>query len=88
VKNRYWYLLPVIGARLLAYSNSFTGSSFHDDFGSIPENPTIRHLWPIWRHSLSGIGCVLEMGSKEAIASAPLMALLYGRSMGAPVPTK
>ena len=41
--------LLVVATGLLAYHNSFTGSYFHDDFGSIPENPTIRHLWPIWQ---------------------------------------
>ncbi|HUI08142.1 MAG TPA: tetratricopeptide repeat protein [Verrucomicrobiae bacterium] len=39
--------LVVVAAGLLAYGNSFSGGFFHDDFGSIPENPTIRHLWPI-----------------------------------------
>jgi tetratricopeptide (TPR) repeat protein len=43
-----WPLLVVV-AGLLAYSNSFRGGFFWGDFGSIPENPTIRHLWPIWR---------------------------------------
>ena len=39
----------VIAAGLLAYQNSFTGEFISDDLGSIPENPTIRHLWPIWQ---------------------------------------
>ena len=46
---RKFFPLLVVVAGLLAYCNSFTGSYFHDDFGSIPENPTIRHLWPIWQ---------------------------------------
>jgi len=37
----------VLGA-LAAYSGSFGGPFLFDDIGSIPENPTIRHLWPIW----------------------------------------
>jgi len=41
--------LLVIAAGLLAYHNSFTGGFFLDDFGSIPENPTIRRLWPVWQ---------------------------------------
>ena len=45
--RKLWPLL-VIATGLLAYHNSFTGAFVHDDFGSIPENPTIRHLWPIW----------------------------------------
>jgi len=39
----------VVAAGLLAYCNSFTGGFFHDDFTSIPENPTIQRLWPIWQ---------------------------------------
>ena len=39
-------ILTVAG--LLAYHNSFTGPFIFDDIPSIQENPTIRHLWPIW----------------------------------------
>ena len=39
--------LLVVAAAWFAYHNSFTGSYFHDDFGSIPENPSIRQLWPL-----------------------------------------
>jgi len=39
--------LIVLGA-LVAYANSFGGPFLFDDIGSIPENATIRHLWPIW----------------------------------------
>ena len=49
MKGQKFFPLVVVAAGLLAYHNSFTGSYFHDDFGSIPENPTIRHLWPIWQ---------------------------------------
>jgi tetratricopeptide (TPR) repeat protein len=35
-------------AGFLAYHNSFTGSFIFDDKDSILQNPTIRHLWPIW----------------------------------------
>ena len=41
--------LVVVAAGLLAYHNSFTGPFIFDDLPSIPENPTIRHLWPIWQ---------------------------------------
>ena len=41
--------LLVIAAALLAYHNSFTGGFVSDDVRSILENPTIRHLWPIWQ---------------------------------------
>jgi tetratricopeptide (TPR) repeat protein len=40
--------LLVVAAGLLAYHNSFTGPFIFDDLHWIPENPTIRHLWPIW----------------------------------------
>ena len=40
--------LLVVAAGLLAYHNSFTGPFLFDDVSSIPENRTIRHLWPIW----------------------------------------
>ena len=39
----------VVAAGLLAYHNSFTGPFTFDDRPSILENPTIRHLWPIWQ---------------------------------------
>ena len=38
----------VVAAALLAYHNSFTGPFIFDDAQSIQQNPTIRHLWPIW----------------------------------------
>ena len=41
--------LLVVAAGLLAYQNSFTGAFVYDDLRSIHENPTIRHLWPVWR---------------------------------------
>ncbi|HUI06133.1 MAG TPA: tetratricopeptide repeat protein [Verrucomicrobiae bacterium] len=47
MRIRVVFPLVVVAAGLLAYHNSFTGSFFHDDFGSILDNPTIRHLWPI-----------------------------------------
>jgi len=39
----------IIAAGLLAYSNSLAGPFIFDDASSIPDNPTIRRLWPIWR---------------------------------------
>ncbi len=41
--------LVVVAAALLAYHNSFTGPFIFDDRQSIQENPTIRHLWPVWQ---------------------------------------
>ena len=39
----------IVAAGLLAYLNSFAGPFIFDDAQSIQENPTIRHLWPIWQ---------------------------------------
>ena len=41
--------LLVVAVALLAYHNSFTGPFIFDDRQSIQENPTIRHLWPVWQ---------------------------------------
>jgi protein O-mannosyl-transferase len=49
LKARKLTPLLVIAAGLLAYHNSFRGAFVQDDFTSIPDNPTIRHLWPIWQ---------------------------------------
>jgi len=49
MKGQKFIPLVVVAAGLLAYHNSFTGEFISDDVGSIPENPTIRHLWPIWQ---------------------------------------
>jgi tetratricopeptide (TPR) repeat protein len=38
----------VVLAGWAAYSNSFAGPFLFDDLDSIPGNPTIRHLSPIW----------------------------------------
>jgi tetratricopeptide (TPR) repeat protein len=48
LKTQTFIPLLVIAAALLAYQNSFTGPFILDDISSIQENPTIRHLWPIW----------------------------------------
>ena len=49
MKGQKFIPLLVVAAGLLAYHNSFTGPFIFDDIRSIPKNPTIRHLWPIWR---------------------------------------
>ncbi|HUI06607.1 MAG TPA: tetratricopeptide repeat protein [Verrucomicrobiae bacterium] len=49
MKGQKFMPLLVVAAGLLAYSNSFTGPFIFDDLLSIPENPTIRRLWPIWQ---------------------------------------
>ena len=44
---RPWKELALIAAAIaLAYSNSLQGPFVLDDIGSIPENPSIRRLWP------------------------------------------
>ncbi|HUJ71567.1 MAG TPA: tetratricopeptide repeat protein [Verrucomicrobiae bacterium] len=48
MKAQKFIPLVVVAAGLLAYHNSFTGGFISDDLHSIPENLTIRHLWPIW----------------------------------------
>ncbi|HUI08403.1 MAG TPA: tetratricopeptide repeat protein, partial [Verrucomicrobiae bacterium] len=48
MKARKLIPLVLIAAGLLAYHNSFTGPFIFDDVPSIQDNPTIRHLWPIW----------------------------------------
>jgi tetratricopeptide (TPR) repeat protein len=50
--------LVVIVAGILAYHNSFTVPFLFDDESSILENPTIRHLWPIWQPLMPPIGRV------------------------------
>src|SRR5260370_35611597 len=42
------YPLLIFAATLLAYGNSFSGPFIFDDLTWIPENPHIRHLWPLW----------------------------------------
>jgi len=49
LKARRLAPLLVIAAGLLAYSDSFTGAFIFDDMGSILENLSVRHLWPIWK---------------------------------------
>lgn len=38
----------VAAAAVIAYHNSFHAPFVFDDVGSIPENPTIRHLADAW----------------------------------------
>jgi hypothetical protein len=43
-----WAPFLIVIAGLAAYCGSFTGPFVYDDLGSIPENPSIRHVWPLW----------------------------------------
>jgi Tfp pilus assembly protein PilF len=47
-KPRLLAVALIVVAALLAYHNSFPAPFILDDILSIQENPTIRHLWPIW----------------------------------------
>jgi tetratricopeptide (TPR) repeat protein len=48
LKLRQFIPVLIIAAGVWAYHNSFQGPFIFDDVPNIPENPTIRHLWPIW----------------------------------------
>jgi Flp pilus assembly protein TadD len=52
LKLRQFIPVLLIAAGLWAYHKSFQGPFIFDDVSSIPENPHIRHLWPL-RESLS-----------------------------------
>ena len=39
----------IVLAGLAAYHNSFSGPFIYDDAPAILDNPSIRHLWPIWQ---------------------------------------
>ncbi|HUI07693.1 MAG TPA: tetratricopeptide repeat protein [Verrucomicrobiae bacterium] len=49
MKARKFIPLLLIAAGLIAYLNSFRDAFVLDDLEAILDNPTIRHLWPIWR---------------------------------------
>ena len=56
-----------MAAGLVAYHNSFTGAFVFDDIGSIVDNRTIRHLWPL--------GPVLTKADYATVVSRPLLNL-------------
>lgn len=43
-----WAAVILALAALAAYSSSFSGPFVYDDVQSIPDNPTLRQLWPPW----------------------------------------
>jgi tetratricopeptide (TPR) repeat protein len=47
--NLGWASAALVAAGAAAYANSLAGPFVCDDLQSIPDNPTIRHLWPILR---------------------------------------
>ena len=62
-------LIPIliIAAGVLAYHNSFQGPFIFDDLDNILENPTIRHLWPLWK--------ALSPPSASLVGGRPVMNL-------------
>ena len=45
----------IVAAIVLAWCNSLRGPFVFDDLGSVPDNRTIRHLWPAdWAHPPAG----------------------------------
>jgi protein O-mannosyl-transferase len=48
VSGGFWLPLLLALAGGAAYANSFAVPLVFDDAASIADNPTIRHLWPIW----------------------------------------
>jgi hypothetical protein len=59
--------MVIVAAGLWAYHNSFQGPFIFDDVGNILENPTIRHLWPIWE--------TLSPPQRSGIAGRPVINL-------------
>jgi len=55
----------IVLAALAAYYNSFTVPFLFDDHSSIERNPTIRHLWPIWK--------ALSPPAKSMVAGRPVV---------------
>ncbi len=55
-------------ATVAAFSNSFGGPFVFDDEAAILQNPTIRHLWPIW-------GSLCPPNSGETVSGRPLLNL-------------
>lgn len=64
---------PLVAAALIAvaitaaYSDSFGGPFIFDDVNSIPDNPHIRHLWPISE--------AIKAPAQETVAGRPVLSL-------------
>jgi tetratricopeptide (TPR) repeat protein len=61
-------LIAIAGAA--AYADSFSGPFTLDDKSSIMDNPTIRHLWPIWS--------ALRAPVKSGVGGRPVLNLSFG----------
>ena len=64
-----WPPVVIAMAGIAAYANSLSGPFVFDDLGSITDNPTIRHLWPIWP--------VLHAPASSTTGGRPVMNLSY-----------
>jgi len=67
LKLRQFIPVLIIAAGVWAYRNSFQGPFILDDVVSIPENPHIRHLWPIWK--------ALSPSATSAVGGRPVVNL-------------
>ena len=47
-------------ATVAAFSNSFAGPFLFDDKTAITDNPTIRHLWPLWPVLVPSAGSAVQ----------------------------
>ena len=70
-RPRLWHALVasavIVAAGLAAYSNSFQGPFIFDDTTSIPKNPYIQHLWPIWE--------AMKAPQHQTAAGRPILSL-------------
>lgn len=57
----------IVAAGLAAYANSFQGPFVYDDTTSIPKNPHIRRLWPIWE--------AMRAPPQQTVAGRPILSL-------------
>lgn len=57
----------IVAAAALAYAGSFAGPFVFDDGTSIPQNPTIRHLWPPWAPFLTPRGGGLTVSGRPLL---------------------
>lgn len=48
-RQRWLFVLGMVGAVCLAYSSGLTAPFLLDDVASIGGNESIRSLWPLWR---------------------------------------
>jgi tetratricopeptide (TPR) repeat protein len=67
--ERIWPPVVIAFAGAAVYANSFGGPFIFDDKASIVDNPTIRHLWPIWP--------ALRGPSRAGVGGRPLLNFSY-----------